>query len=341
MQRTPRVQTDYEHGRPAREPQAEPRNDRSQHDRFSWVTTPIDNGNRRHNRPPSEAIPPLPTLPAALHHEPEILTRGAPTSAEYFFDHKAGPNTSQAPSVAYAPPGDVSNQQPRDEQLYGIDSVAAPGPGPIPTKVDPESFQAQNKTVDIVPDQNPLTPTTPSMPSMQTPTSYQPLSPPPSGAYSNHFPGQAPHSAQVIKGGTWKHGLWDCTDVSTCCTGLLCPCIMYGKTQHRLSARSEHKDPTNMLGYETLNGSCAVFAVLCGCNWILAAIQHSRVRKMYGIPGSVGSDCVRALCCCCCTLSQDEKEIKYREESARKDTAPAMSVKYASPGGMKFAAPPK
>lgn len=47
--------------------------------------------------------------------------------------------------------------------------------------------------------------------------------------------------------------------------GLLCPCILYGKTQHRLSLKSRKEDPTNMLGYETCNGSCTAMALLCGC----------------------------------------------------------------------------
>jgi hypothetical protein len=96
-----------------------------------------------------------------------------------------------------------------------------------------------------------------------------------------------------------------------------------------------------MLGYETLNGSCAIFAVLCGCNFILAAIQHTRVRKNYGIPGSVGSDCVRGFCCCCCTLAQDEKEIKYRESHRSGFARPGVVNQYATPGGMNYAPPPK
>jgi hypothetical protein len=96
-----------------------------------------------------------------------------------------------------------------------------------------------------------------------------------------------------------------------------------------------------MLGYETLNGSCAIFAVLCGCNFILAAIQHTRVRKNYGIPGSVRSDCVRGLCCCCCTLAQDEKEIKYRESHRSGFVGSGVISQYAPPGGMNYALPPK
>ncbi len=195
----------------------------------------------------------------------------------------------------------------------------------------------------IAPDENPLTPTTPNHP-QATPRHmpYEPQAAPSTpGGYENHFPGQSYHPNQQIRGGTWKHGLCDCGDFGTCCTGLWCPCILYGKTQYRLSQRSERKDPTNMLGYETFNGSCAVYAVLCGCNWILAVIQHTRVRKAYEIPGSVGSDCVRGMCCSCCTLSQDEKEMKFREGHARQNAGPASGVQYAAPAGMTYPAPPK
>lgn len=129
------------------------------------------------------------------------------------------------------------------------------------------------------------------------------------------------HSDLPHRGGSWKHSLFSCADTTTCFTGLFCPCILYGKTQYRLGLRSENKDPTNMLGYSVFNGSCAAFAVLCGCNFILAAIQHARIRKGYNMSaeaGNVVSDCAQATCCCCCTIAQDEKEVKWRESAPKK-----------------------
>lgn len=81
------------------------------------------------------------------------------------------------------------------------------------------------------------------------------------------------------------------------------------------------KDPTNMLGYTSINGSCIAFGVLCGINGFLAAIQHTRVRKAYNMnseAGNVAGDCLTGLCCCCCVVAQDEKEVRFREEQARK-----------------------
>ncbi len=156
--------------------------------------------------------------------------------------------------------------------------------------------------------------------------------------FDNHLPGQTKHASQNIKGGKWKYGLCDCGDISVCCAGAWCPCIVYGKTQYRLSRRSERNDPTNLLGYSAFNGSCAAFALLCGCNLILAAIQHSRVRKAYDIPGDIGTDVVRACCCCCCSLSQDEKEVKFRESQFWASSGSARAMQYASPQGMTFSA---
>lgn len=215
--------------------------------------------------------------------------------------------------------------------------LAAPttSPKPVAVKLRRE-LHPQSAPVDLVPDENPLSPT-----SFSGPNHHQSSRAASDAALHNHLPGQAVHANQHIKGGTWKYGLCDFRDIGVCCTGVWCPCIIYGKTQYRLSQRSERKDPTNMLGYSTLNGSCAAFALLCGCNVILAAIQHSRLRKAYDIPGGVGTDFVRACCCCCCTLSQDEKEIKFRETEARKPPASTGPMQYMSPAGMDFSAPPK
>ena len=84
-----------------------------------------------------------------------------------------------------------------------------------------------------------------------------------------HTPGQIRHPRHPIPGGPWTHSLCDPTtvkDPATCCAGLFCPCILYGRTQYRLSQKSAGRDPTNVLGYETCNASCVGMAMLvCGC----------------------------------------------------------------------------
>jgi Cys-rich protein (TIGR01571 family) len=160
-------------------------------------------------------------------------------------------------------------------------------------------------------------------------------------SYTTHLPGQIAHPNQMTTGGGWSTGLCECSDIGTCCLGLTCPCILYGRTQYRLLRKSRGEDPTNMLGYETCNGSCTAMALFCGCQWILATIQHTRTRRAYRIEGGICSDCVRATCCPCCTCIRNEREIKLREDarahSAQLNGANFVSP-YLSPGQMQYRA---
>lgn len=143
-------------------------------------------------------------------------------------------------------------------------------------------------------------------------------------------------STQSPRGGTWHHSLGSCAEPTTCLASLFCPCIVYGRTQHRLALKSQKRDPTNMLGYSAVNGSCLAWSVLCGVNMLLTAVQHTRVRRAYemdGTAGNVAGDCVQSVCCCCCVLAQDEKEVKVREGKAGRRES------YRSPEGMRFAPP--
>jgi Cys-rich protein (TIGR01571 family) len=335
----PRIQTRFSqaghHGSAREAASGQPRT-------YSWVQTPVE---MRNQQSAPENIPPLPVIPDALRQTPEpAATQRAPTVVEYPHDYKMEQSSMGTHPSHFAPYVDATPiDQTPDPRTQWRTTPMPPSPGPIPNKADLASSHEPSGVLRIVPDENPLTPTTPNQPQHNTTLTAYPLQAATGRdpGYRNHYPGQAPDPIQQIKGGSWKHGLCDCGEVGTCCTGLFCPCILYGKTQYRLAQKSDRKDPTNMLGYETLNGSCAVFAVLCGCNWILAAIQHTRVRKNYEIPGSVGSDCVRGLCCSCCTLAQDEKEIKYREGHKSGFARTAMNNQYTTPGVMSYAPPPK
>lgn len=243
-----------------------------------------------------------------------------PDQKEYPREYKEY-STSITPEEAWYLPKQAADMEP-----------PRPSAGPLPAKLR-EELQPQSQTITIAPDENPLHVASPRGVSHVPGNAHH-------RATGNHLPGQATHVNQYMMGGTWKHGLCDFSDIGVCCTGILCPCILYGKTQYRLSQKSERKDPTNVLGYSIFNGACLAFSVLCGCNMILAVIQHSRVRQAYGIRGGVGTDFARAGCCCCCTLAQDEKEIKYRETKARSQPGLVAPMQYMSPKGMDFAAPP-
>ncbi|KAL8670063.1 MAG: hypothetical protein Q9168_005382 [Polycauliona sp. 1 TL-2023] len=99
----------------------------------------------------------------------------------------------------------------------------------------------------------------------------------PNATLENHRPGQAAHPNATVEP-EWKHGLF------------------YGKTQYRISRKTQKQDATNLLGYKTCNGSCGLMGLACGFQWVLASIQRARVRKLYAIKGNLASDCAKSLC---------------------------------------------
>ncbi|KAL8650521.1 MAG: hypothetical protein Q9210_003777 [Variospora velana] len=74
----------------------------------------------------------------------------------------------------------------------------------------------------------------------------------PNAASDNHRPGQVAHPNAAVEP-EWKHGL--CEVDTLCCIGLCCPCILYGRTQYRITRKTQKEDPTNLLGYESCNAS--------------------------------------------------------------------------------------
>ncbi|QSS55159.1 DUF614 domain-containing protein [Histoplasma capsulatum var. duboisii H88] len=339
----------------------EPQNARN---RYSYLNTPAElhaptfpqqNKQQRHPSLPANAAepPPPPPLDHYSHPRPSssmptIMHQDASEKSMSLHHHpQNAPPLSEHPAQ-FAPyadsPTENTTNAPHDSKLSPFPQ--SPPRIAIPPSHDqfankaPSAAQEQErreKILAIVPDSNPLeshTPPTKYKPQAIKPAYMTPITIPDTHHLS-HFPGQVAHPNQRLQGDTWNHGLCDCSDIGTCCLGLFCPCILYGRTTYRLNRKSERKDPTNLLGYETCNASCTVMALFCGCQWLLATIQHSRTRRAYGIPGSIPSDCVRATCCTCCTLIQDEKEIKTREEGARQ----TVSTPYLPPSHMTFSPP--
>ncbi|KZF26946.1 PLAC8-domain-containing protein [Xylona heveae TC161] len=148
-------------------------------------------------------------------------------------------------------------------------------------------------------------------------------------ALETHLPGQIAHP-NMQHSSHWKHQGCDCSDISVCCVGAFCPCIIYGKTQYRLSQKSARKDPTDLLGYSACNGACGLMALACGLQGLITFIQHTRIRRLYNIKGSTTGDCLCACCCIPCTLIQDEVEVRSREEGIRRWAGPASSAGGAS-----------
>ena len=57
---------------------------------------------------------------------------------------------------------------------------------------------------------------------------------------------------------------------------------------------------------------------------------------MYKLEGGLVGDCVKGACCCCCVAVQNEREVKTREEAARRWAGPASSDVYGREGAMKY-----
>ena len=155
--------------------------------------------------------------------------------------------------------------------------------------------------------------------------------------FSLHQPGQVAHPNMDLSPTDgkrpWSSSL--CSLSSDCLTGLLCPCVLYGRTSYRLSQRSAKRDPTDLLSYSATNGHCMIMALSCGFWWIYPLVQRTRVRHMYKLEGDITGDCLRSVCCCCCTAVQNEREVKAREEVKRQWAGPAQG--YKSVGQMNYA----
>ena len=163
--------------------------------------------------------------------------------------------------------------------------------------------------------------------------------------YALHQPGQIRHpnmDLEAAGAGKWKHGLCSCGggDVTTCLTGLFCPCVLAGRTAHRLSQKARKADATDMLAHQTSNAQCWASALACGVGlgWLVPMVQRTRIRRLYKVEGSCGDDCVSACCCCCCVAVQNEREIRGREEMRNRWAGPACREGYVRGGGMEYRA---
>lgn len=273
-----------------------------QRQRYSFIETPLE----MHASPqyPGTASPP--PLPATTSPTPQQTTIQQPSEHQQCTSHYTSneqpsrfasnekerhlqqqgiiPTYSKYPApeqhpALYAPLAD-DLQQPQPVQsshyTYSYSSPPPGSPGPLPVKTNPEAPN-RSETITIAPDANPLqSPKSPYFPPPTT-TSQAPAI---DDWRTYHQPGQIMHPDQEVQGGTWSHGLCDCSNIGTCCLGLVCPCILYGKTQYRLAMKSKKEDPTNMLGYETCNGSCSIMAFFCGCQcesnlylWIAVSVS--------------------------------------------------------------------
>ena len=254
-----------------------------QNQRYSFIQTPIEMHPSGHNPGLSSPRP----APLDAHvSDSQSATVEQPTqaqgpSAQYIPSEKERqwqqegiiPTYSKYPPpeqhpAHYAPLEETPSQQALvqiPQPVYNQHSYNRPlnSPGPLSMKANPETAH-KSETMTVPPDTNPLqSPISPYYPPPTTTTPSRAIPADDLGTF--HQPGQVVHPNQEVQGGTWNNGLCTLSNFGTCCLGMACPCILYGRTQYRLSMKSRKADPTNMLGYETCNASCTVMALLCGC----------------------------------------------------------------------------
>ena len=212
-----------------------------------------------HRRIPISAASPSRGLPGYDHRE----ARRTPIPDEKAFEaqmHSPPPRAHPAFSAPIAEPAHIPRQNVRNNRTPPAAPQPTPpnpplSPGPLPVKA-PQGYSASTTpaTVStIFPD--------PNM-GIERRETYNPnaLQGPNVGDV-NHRPGQVSHPNASVDP-HWKHGL--CEPDTLCCMSVFCPCMLYGRTMYRLSRKSEKKDPTDLLGYESCNGSCGLFAIGCG-----------------------------------------------------------------------------
>lgn len=265
----------------------------SQSQRYSFIETPLEMHAGNHLQegasPPPPPLPPQPALmqPHDTREQPRTPPLPAPVQQQqqeeqiqpqqYIPSEKERqlqeegiiPTYSRYPPPEQHPAFQAPLANPPDQnQPIHISQYAyspAPGsPGPLPLKT--HEAPKRSDTLSIEPDANPLqSPKTSYFPPPATHALNSSQDHPVGDLSAFHNPGQIMHPNQEVRGGTWTHGLCECSNIATCCLGIICPCILYGKTQHRLKMKSRKEDPTNMLGYETCNGSCTAMSLFCGC----------------------------------------------------------------------------
>ncbi len=328
--------------------------------RFSYAETPVEAERatfqpfqpyHQFSSPTNSTIEESPISPASPSRGLPSYPQGSPTPVPI---EKAQVQSPQEIHPAFFAP--FREESTRQNMNGHTQPVPGPqSPGPIPLKAQPAAHPARAPTDTTFAPPPTITPESDPKVGVEHRGTYNPNSlAGPNGAPENHRPGQVSHPNSAVDP-HWKNGL--CEADTLCCMGLVCPCMVYGKTMYRLSRKAQKQDPTDLLGYESCNGGCGFMAAACGfqctdilpglqgrlvndVTGILAAIHRTRIRKLYHIEGSFGTDCVNSLCCCCCVVMQNEREVREREELIRRHAGPATGA-YVAPGQMTYAPPPR
>ena len=194
----------------------------------------------------------LPTYPQISH---TITTSSLPVE-------KAQTEPPQEMHPAFYAP--YQEAQPAQQPAHTQKPAVPESPGPIPIKFQemPHHHARETTITEFLPP--PTSEQEEPKPGMgRHNTIYNPdsLQGPNVDLERTHRPGQVSHPNSNVEP-HWKNGM--CEPDTLCCMGLVCPCMVYGKTMYRLSRKAQKQDPTDLLGYESCNGSCGLMAAACG-----------------------------------------------------------------------------
>jgi Cys-rich protein (TIGR01571 family) len=108
----------------------------------------------------------------------------------------------------------------------------------------------------------------------------------------------------------WKVNLFDCfSDCSTSAEACCCPCIIFGKLQHK-------RNNGSMTYHEYENDWCCLycaFALCCTMQWALGFLNRIDFRMRHKQEGSILNDCCSHAFCHCCALVQEIREVQMIE----------------------------
>lgn len=241
--------------------------------RYSYVETPIEMQRPAFHplsSPTDSTIEESPMSPVSgqeLHGLPLPGDLGYPLEKTITVERTASPYNFPAPSqphpAHFAPYADDGMSSQWQEPRSHPQPPQSPGPIPIKTEgetagsVPPPVLPATATTGLSALNAQAIAPDVDRRPGVYNPDSLSG----PDVASDAHRPGQISHPNAAVDP-EWKHGL--CEIDTTCCLGLWCPCVLYGKTQYRLSQKAQKHDATDLLGYKSCNGSCGIMALACG-----------------------------------------------------------------------------
>jgi Cys-rich protein (TIGR01571 family) len=89
---------------------------------------------------------------------------------------------------------------------------------------------------------------------------------------------------------SWKTGVCEIGDCSTCCMAFWCPCIALGIAKNKFDGSD-------------------FWVNCCSTN---VAMTRFQIRTGYGIEGNAHWDCWTSLCCTCCTINQFAQTVESK-----------------------------